>query len=210
MRIRHLILAVAIAIPASITAQTPARPSTPERFDTSGLPAKASSALEQEIFTLLKYHKRGDLRDAARIHLKLAEYYTETGDKARAGDCSKMASEAWEAAEKGVRVSASPPGTPPFEPAGGFRQNFGYTDSELGATHRWEFYDDGTFAHSLTTSEGLAAPPPREVGWYTLVDGQIRLWKSEPALDRTVKFELLGDGGKGGAVMDGIRMRVVR
>ena len=154
MRLRHLVLAAALAMPAGIIAQTPARVPAQERFDTSGLPSKASSALEQEIFTLLKYHRRGDLRDAARIHLKLAEYYTEVGDKARAGDCTKMASEAWEAAENGVRVSAGTPGTPPFEPARTFRQNFAWTDDDLGASHKWEFFEDGTYMHSLPTPSG--------------------------------------------------------
>lgn len=209
MRFRHILLALALAFPATAMAQTPARPG-PEKFDVSGLPQKASSALEQEIFTLIRYHRRGDLRDAARIHLKLAEYYTEIGDKAKAGDCSKMAAEAWEAAESGVRVSAGTTGTPPFEPARTFRQNFAYADTELGASHRWEFFEDGTYAHSLTTPAGQTAPPPKELGWYTVVDGQIRLWQSAPALDRTVSFELLGDAGKNGAVMDGIKMRAVR
>lgn len=210
MRCRHILLAVAFAIPTALTAQSGPRATHPEKFDVSGLPAKASSTLEQEIFTLLRYHRRGDLRDAARIHLKLAEYYKEIGDKVKADDCTKMASEAWEAAESGVKVTAGSPGKPPFEPERTFKQNFAYTDPDLGTTHRWEFYDDGTYSHSLPAPAGSSTPPPKELGWYQLLDGQIRLWQVNPALDRTIPFVLIGDGGKGGATMEGTKMRAVR
>lgn len=210
MRCRHILLALAVAIPVSAQSQAAPRRSGVERFDTAGLPTAAASTLEKEIFTLIRYHRRGDLRDAARIHLKLAEYYKERGEAARADDCSKAAAEAWEAAESGVRTSAGTPGQPPFVTTRTFRQNFAYADEELGATHKWEFFDDGTYAHSLTTPAGMASPPPTELGFYAVLDGQIRLWQTRPALDRTVPFELLGEGGKGGAVLDGIRMRAVR
>jgi hypothetical protein len=210
MRCRHILLAMALAIPAIAHPQATPRVSGVERFDTAGLASSATGALEKEIFTLIRYHRRGDLRDATRIHLKLAEYYKDRGETTRADDCTKMANEAWEAAEKGLKVSAGTSGTPPFEPARTFRQNFAYADEELGASHRWEFFDDGTYAHSLTTPAGQTAPPPRELGWYTVLDGQIRLWQSQPALDKTVTFELLGELGKNGLVLDGIRMRAVR
>ena len=210
MRCTHILLALALAIPVTATAQTSARRAHPEKFDVSGLPPKASSTLEQEIFTLIRYHRRGDLRDAARVHLKLAEYYKEIGDKTRAADCTNMATEAWEAAEKGIRVSAGTTGTPPFELTRTFRQNFAYQDADLGTSHKWEFFDDGTYLHSLGIPEGQTVAPPKELGWYTVLDGQIRLWQSAPALDRTVAFELSGESGKNGAVMDGIKMRAVR
>jgi hypothetical protein len=208
MRSLFILFALAVAMPAS--AQTKAVPrSGMERFDTAGLSVSASTA-EKEIFTLIRYHRRGDLKDAARIHLMLAEYYKQSGQTQRADDCSKLASEAWEAAENGVRISAGTPGSPPFEPQGLFRRNFAYTDEELGASHRWEFFDDGTYAHSLPAPAGQAAPPPKELGFYSVSDGQIRLWQTRPALDRTVSFQLLGDGGQNGVVFDGIRMRAVR
>lgn len=210
MRCRHVLLVMALAVPVIAHPQVTPRVSGVERFDTAGLPASAASTLEKEIFTLIRYHRRGDLRDATRIHLKLAEYYKERGEITRADDCTKMANEAWEAAEKGLKVSAGTTGTPPFEPARTFRQNFAYADEELGASHRWEFYDDGTYAHSLTAPAGQDTPPPKELGWYTVLDGQIRLWQTRPQLDKTVSFELLGDMGKNGLVLDGIRMRAVR
>jgi hypothetical protein len=210
MRCRHILLALALSIPTIAQPQAAPRVSGVERFDTAGLPASAASALEKEIFMLLRYHRRGDLRDATRIHLKLAEYYKDRGETTRADDCAKMANEAWEAAEKGLKVSAGTGGTPPFEPARTFRQNFAYSDEELGASHRWEFYEDGTYAHSLTTPAGQTAPPPKELGWYTVLGGEIRLWQTQPLLDKTVAFELSGDMGKGGLVMDGVKMRAVR
>lgn len=210
MRCRHVLLALALVMPASVQSQNKPPVSSVERFDVAGLPSTAASELEREIFTLIRYHRRGDLRDATRIHLKLAEYYKERGEKARAEDCTKMANEAWEAAEKGLRVSAGTPGTPPFEPVKTFRQNFAFTDEELGTTHRWEFFDDGTFAHRLSIPAGQVTAPPTELGWYTVLDGQIRLWQVRPALDRTVAFQLLGEGGRDGAVLDGQRMRAVR
>jgi hypothetical protein len=210
MRCRHLLFALAVCIPGSVQSQAAPRASGVERFDVAGLPATASSTLEKEILTLIRYHRRGDLKDAARIHLMLAEYYKQNGETKRADDCSKLATEAWEAAENGVRVTAGTPGAPPFEPQGLFRRNFAYADEELGASHRWEFFEDGTYAHSLTTPAGKSAPPPTELGFYTVLAGQIRLFQTRPALDRTVPFELLGEGGQDGAVIDGIRMRAVR
>jgi hypothetical protein len=210
MRFPHLLFAAVLLMPVVAHPQASPRQTNPERFDVSGLPQTASSALEKEIFMLLRYHRRGDLRDAARIHLRLAEYYKEVGDKIRADDCTKLAGEAWEAAEKGIRTTAGTGGTPPFEPAGTFRRNFAFTDEAVGVSHRWEFFDDGTFAHSLTVPPGQTAPPPKEIGWYTVLAGQIRLWQPNPTVDRTVSFELIGEGGQNGVVLDGIRMRVVR
>lgn len=209
MRYRHIVLALALVVQASGQAQVAPRAGM-ERFDTAGISASPVGAAEKEIFTLIRYHRRGDLKDAARIHLMLAEYYKQNGQAKRADDCSKLATEAWAAAENGVRVTAGTPGAPPFEPQGLFRRTFAYADEELGASHRWEFFDDGTYAHSLTAPAGQLAPPPTELGFYTVSDGQIRLWQTRPALDRTVSFQLLGDGGQNGAVLDGIRMRAVR
>jgi hypothetical protein len=209
MHCRHILLAVALALPLTATAQSTGRPN-PERFDVSGLPEKAVSTVEQEIFTLIRYHRRGDLRDAARIQLMLAEYYKQAGDKVRADDCTKLASDAWEFAEKGIITSAGTRGSPPFESLGTFRQNFAHIDEELQSAHRWEFFEDGTYRHSLPTPAGQAAPPPKELGFYSVQGNQIRLWQSAPALDRTVTFELLGANGKDGVMLDGIKMRAVR
>lgn len=209
MRLRHILLGAALLVPMLGGAQSAPNRANPERFDVSGLPKTASSDLEREIFTLLRYHKRGDLRDATRIHLKLSEYYKDIGDKVRAADCAKMATEAWEAAERGVRTSAGSAGTPPFETVGLFLRSFTGTD-ELGLTHRWEFFDDGTFAHSVTGAGASDGAPPTELGWYSVSAGQIRLWKEKPEMDRTVPFEPIGQGGKDGVILDGLKLKPTR
>lgn len=205
MRIAPLLLAVTLAFPVALAAQTtPARKADLERFDVSGLPKTATTELEKEIFLLLRVHKKGDLTDATRIHMKLADYYKLIGEKAKAADCTKMAGEAWDAANGAIPNSAMSPGKPPFEPEGTFERTFTVTD-EMKVIHTWQFYVDGTFSHSVTDlgkGEG-----PTELGWYTFKDGRMRLWQQQPSVDRTVPFELVGPEGKDGAVLDGVRMK---
>lgn len=206
MRPRLALLALALALPLSLPAQGSQRAKNVEKFDVSGLPKSPKSALEREIFDLLRVHKRGDLQDATRIHLKLAEYYKAKGDEARADDCTKMAAEAWDVVSGAPPASASSPGTPPFQPAGTFEAAFVYAD-DLNVAHTWEFFEDGTFAHSVSNAEQAGLASPKELGWYSISDGQIRLWQAEPATDRTVTFQLLGENGKDGAVLDSVRMK---
>ena len=163
MRIRHLLLVPLLALPAVAMPQGTASPTGIERFDVAGLPKAAGSDLEREIFTLLRYHRRGDLRDATRIHLKLAEYYKERGENDRADDCVKLANRAWEAAESGVRTSAGTSGNPPFEIAQTFRKNFAYSDESLGVSHRWEFYEDGVLVRVDLDLVGKGYPSQRLV-----------------------------------------------
>jgi hypothetical protein len=209
MRTPFLLLAVALTVPFTAPAQTATRPAGIEQFDVAGLPKTATTPEERQIFLMLQHHKRGDLRDATRIHMMLAEYYKALGDRTRAADCAKQAADAWEAAEKGIRVSADPPGTPPFETTGLFRQNFGYAD-DVGVNHRWEFFPDGSWAHTIATPRIPDAQPLTELGWYAVADGTIRLWQLEPATDRTIPFSLLGRDGKDGAVLDGVKMKAVK
>jgi hypothetical protein len=206
MRPRLALLALALALPLSLAAQGTQRAKNVEKFDVSGLPKTPHNDTEKEIFDLLRVHRRGDLQDATRIHLKLAEYYKAQGDKARADDCTKMATAAWEAASGAPPASAQSPGTPPFEPVGTFEAAFVYAD-ELNVAHTWEFFDDGTFAHSVSNAEQAGLASPREVGWYSIENGQMRLWQAQPATDRTLAFELVGEGGSDGALMDGVRMK---
>lgn len=204
-----LIIALALATPAAATAQATASTPGVERFDVSGLPKVANTDREKEILLLVQYHKRGDLRDATRIHMMLAQYYRAQGDKARAAKCTDQATEAWEAAEKGLPVTAGASGTPPFGLTGVFRQSYTNTD-DLGLVHRWDFFDDGSFAHTVADPKVTNVAPPREVGWYTVADGQLRIWQQEPAADRTLPFQLLGKDGREGAVLDGVKLVPVR
>lgn len=204
MRIAALFACLVLALPVTATAQTAARKAELERFDTSGLPKTPTTELEKEIFLLLRVHKKGDLTDATRIHMKLADYYKAKGEAAKAADCTKMAGDAWDAANGAIPNSAMSPGKPPFQVEGTFEKTFTVTD-ELKVMHTWQFYVDGTFSHSVMmpgTGEG-----PTELGWYTLKEGQMRLWQQTPKVDRTVTFEFIGPEGSDGAVLDGVRMK---
>ena len=205
MRPAVLILTLLIALPVPGAAQATTRARDVERFDVAGLPKTPGSEREREIFLLLRVHKKGDLADATRIHVMLAEYYKERGDAARADDCQRMAADAWDAASGTERTSAHSPGRPPFSPAGTFQRTFTFTN-ELKVTETWEFFTDGTFARTLT-DVSRAGAGPGEVGWYTVLEGRMRIWQSRPAADRTVTFELLGPDGKDGAVLDGVRLK---
>jgi len=209
MRTPLLFLALVLTIPVAASPQAAPRTAIVEKFDVAGLPKAATNEEEKQILLMLQYHKRGDLKDATRIHMMLAEYYKARGEKARAADCAKQAAEAWEAAEMGLRVSAGSPGSPPFETKGLFKQAFGYTD-ELGVAHRWEFFDDGTYAHAVSDPDVRDIQPPTELGFYAVAAGQIRLWQQDPAVDRTVTFSRVGRDGKDGARMNGVMMKPVK
>jgi hypothetical protein len=209
MRSGALLLILALAVPCSAQGQAKGRLRDVERFEVSGLPTSPTSELEKEIFLLLRIHKKGDLTDASRIHVKLAQYYKAQGQNTLADNCNRMAMEAWEAATGERPTSAGSPGSPPFDPLNTIAAIFSHTD-DLKVEHTWEFFVDGTFAHSLTTASADASPGPRELGWYSIEGGRLRLWQMKPRFDRTVSFELLGDGGKDGAILDGARMKTVQ
>ncbi len=208
MRSRFLLLAFALAVPTVTSGQAGKRVKEVERFETAGLPSAPASQIEKEIFALLRMHKKGDLTDASRIHLKLAQYYKERGQELLEDVCNQKATEAWAAASGERPSSAGSPGSPPFEPAGLFARQFIYTD-DLKVEHTWEFFTDGTYSHSLASAERAGPIAPRERGWYTLDGATMRLWQFKPRSERTVRFELLGDGGKDGATMDGVKLTVV-
>jgi hypothetical protein len=203
MRAGILFIALLFSCASPLYAQSKKQPRDLERFNVSGLPATPTSDLERQIFLFLKVHKKGDLTDATRIHMLLAQYYKERGDAARADDCTHMAADAWNATNGGPETAGST-GTPPFESKGTFRKTFVYTD-ELKVEHTWAFYGDGTFSHSVNS--GSDAPGPNESGWYTLQNGRMRLWLERPKTDKTVDFQLLGPEGSEGAVMAGTRMK---
>lgn len=206
---RVALLILALTLPASADAQSSRRPASVERFDTAGLPAVPASELEKEIFTLLRIHKSGDYSNASRIHLLLAQYYKALGDAKMEDICNDKALKAWEAASGERPTSAGSQGSPPFDSENTFEGVFTYTD-DVKVQHTWEFFHDGTYAHSLATEEQPDGTGLRERGFYTLSGGRIRLWMMKPRADRRVSFELTGAGGTDGAVMDGVRMERVK
>ncbi len=215
MRPAIFLSALLLLLPTSLDAQARKSAADFERFDVSGLPATPTTAIERQIALFVKVHRKGDLEDATRIHMMLAQYYKDLGDRDRADGCSKMAAAAWNAkgtvpiaepaaAPEMVKtpVTASSPGKPPFNPEGTFERTFTYTD-DLNVQHTWAFFADGTFSH---TASGGSVSGASEVGWYTRAKTQIRLWQLDPRTDRTAPFHLLGTEGSDGAVFDGVRM----
>ena len=204
MRARVLLPALLLWLAAPVGAQPAKSTRDLERFNVSGLPAAPHSELEQQIFLFLKVHRKGDLTDATRIHMMLAQYYKAKGDAARAEDCTKSATDAWNAASGGSSETAGAAGKPPFAPERTFRRTFVYTD-DVNVAHTWEFYADGTFSHAV--SSGSSEAGPTETGWYTRQDRRLRLWQKQPSVDKTVDFELLGPDGSDGAIIGGVHMK---
>lgn len=204
MRAGILLSALLLCLAPSVNAQSKKSQRELERFDVSGLPATPGNELERQILLFVKVHRKGDLTDATRIHMMLAQYYKQHGDAARADECNRLAADAYSGTSSGGPETAGAPGNPPFEPQATFRRAFVYTD-EQSVEHRWEFYLDGSFSHAASNGSGEARPT--ETGWYTRHDRELRLWQLRPKADRTVEFELVGPDGSEGAVMAGARMK---
>jgi hypothetical protein len=198
MRAAILLSALFLCVAPSLDAQTRKPTRDVERFDVSGLPANPTSEVERQILLFVKVHRKGDLTDATRIHMMLAQYYKQRGDATRANDCNQLAADAYTATAGAAPESAGAPGKPPFEPQATFRRSFAYTDDQH-VEHTWDFYTDGTFNHAMSSGA-------TESGWYTRQGREMRLWTSAPKADRTVQFELLGPEGSEGAIMGGVRM----
>ncbi|MCC6931411.1 MAG: hypothetical protein IT359_20655 [Gemmatimonadaceae bacterium] len=211
MRSRFLLLAMVLGAPVALGAQAapPARRGKDvETFEVAKLPPRPASEIEKEIFALLRTHRKGDLTDASRIHLKLAQYYKERGEELLEDVCNQKATEAWAAASGERPSSAGSQGSPPFDPEGAFSGLFTYVD-DLKVEHTWEFFADGTFAHAVASAEQRQPIAPRELGWYTVKGSKMRLWQFKSRADRTVEFQLL-EAGALGAVLDGVKLQAVR
>jgi hypothetical protein len=204
MRCAIIVAASLMSFAASLDAQSKNKPAGDfERFEVSGLPQTPGSDFEKQIFLFLRAHRKGDLTDATRIHMLLAQYYKEIGDQTRANICSRRAADAWDAGSNAPPETAASPGKPPFAPERTFRRTYTYAD-DLNIAHTWDFYLDGTYKHEVSGAPGGVGPT--ETGWYTRTKTQMRLWQFTPSADRTVDFELVGPDGADGAVMAGMRM----
>lgn len=69
-----------------------------ENFDLTGLPPKPTNYAEQRLVDMVERHQPGDVRDAVVIQQRLAEYYRQKGDAARARVADKRARSATQAA----------------------------------------------------------------------------------------------------------------
>ena len=144
-----------------------------ERFDTSGLPERATNFLEQQIFEMIGSHRPGDLTGATAIQRKLGRYYTEKGDQVRAAAALRLADEAEappqtrapERKSQGNAPASHP--APPRDPAGSrFSGNyFGYEGRTL---HTRDFHDDGTFLHTWIVSGAGTSVRNSERGWFRI------------------------------------------
>lgn len=196
--------ALVLCVAPSLAAQSKKPQRDAERFDVSGVPATPTNDREREILLLVKVHRKGDLTDATRIQMLLAQYYKQKGDATRADDCNQLAADAYNATSNSAPETAGAPGKPPFDPQATFRRTFMYTD-EQRVEHTWDFYLDGTFTHAMNNTTGESGPA--ETGWYTRHEREMRLWQLRPKTDRTVEFELRGPDGSEGATMAGVPMK---
>lgn len=126
-----------------------------ERFDTSGVPRRPTTFVEQQIFEMLGYHRPGDLVDAMRIQQRLGRYYADKGDSVRSVAAFLLAAEAEKLA------SGDSPSTRTTQPVGvGVDQQLpsrsefwgNYYGYEGRLLHTWEFHPDGTFLHTWISS----------------------------------------------------------
>lgn len=151
-----------------------------EAFDLSGFPEKAAAFQEQLIRECVKDHPAGDLADAVRLQQRLAAYYDEKKDAARAALCRERAA----SGERLLAERARPaePETPaePAPPAGKKKEedpapkpaSTGWSGKYFamdGRTlHTWDFADDGTYLCTTVASGAGTSVRNSERGTYRL------------------------------------------
>lgn len=123
----------------------------PEWFDTTGMPRRPSTFVEQQILDMIVGHRPGDLADAERIQQKLGRYYADKGDETRANQAFQRAvhpAPSIAAPEKPAASPSSPQQSQasPSKFAGNY---YGYEGRTL---HTWDFHAGGTFLHTWIVS----------------------------------------------------------
>jgi hypothetical protein len=169
-----------------------------ESFDTSGMPKRPTTFLEQQIAEMIASHQEGDLADAVHIQRKLGRYYSEKGDEARA----KKALQRAEAAEEAA-ISARPPApetsNPVAEPApkpqpspvhSKFSGN--YYQLDRGTMETWDFHPDGTFLHTWIAGGSGTSSRTSERGRFRL-DGEYLVLETTSS---ATAFATQGVGGR--------------
>ena len=191
-----------------------------ELFDTSGMPRRPTSFVEQQIFEMIGSHKTGDLSDAARIQRKLGRYYQDKGDEGLATAAFLRASEAEQALNGPPRTPApepasqdavkSPPAqTPAPAPSSRFSGNYyGYDGRTL---HTWDFHPDGTFLHTWIASGAGTSVRNSERGRFELAGNTLDLKIDSTAggfVTPGVGGRTTGVGGSSGAAAETRRLRI--
>lgn len=169
----------------------------PEWFDTTGMPRRPSTFVEQQILDMIQRHRPGDLADAARIQQKLGRYYADKGDEPRANQAFQRA------------VPPGPPGPPGSPTAGPAKpvdrssppqpsrvsasklagNYYGYEGRTL---HIWDFQASGTFLHTWIVSGAGTSVRSSERGEFQL-DGDFLALKIDSA---ATAFATPGVGGR--------------
>ncbi len=123
----------------------------PERFDTAGMPRRPSAFVEQQILDMIKWHRPGDLADAARIQQKLGRYYADKGDEIRANQALQRAVQPGppSAGPEKPAASSSPPPQSRVSASKLAGNYYGYEGRTL---HTWDFQASGTFLHTWMVS----------------------------------------------------------
>jgi hypothetical protein len=186
----HTILfTLLLSLPVTLGAQT----TDPESFDTSGMPRRPTTFVEQQLFEMLGTHHFGDLADAARIQRKLGRYYTDNRDERRANVAFLRAAAAERELGNGSAPDVQRHGVSPvLEPPGPSRfagKYFGYAGRTL---HTWEFYADGTFLHTWIASGANTSVRNSERGAFRLAGRTLELRPTSSA----TAFVTPGVGGR--------------
>lgn len=189
MMIRIIVFGILLLQTGWVVAQTAAF----ERFDTSGMPAQPTTFLEQQIWDAVKHHHAGDALDAMLIQRKLARYYQDKGDLARAQTASRLATAAEQSNTGGtpasgqasIADSSATGGTGQLQaesapreniqtaPRGAFTGN--YYAMVGGAMEKWDFSSNGGFTHTGAASGVGASVRNFERGTYEIAGGTLIL-----------------------------------
>jgi hypothetical protein len=184
-----------------------------ELFDTSGMPRRPTTFIEQQIFEMIATHKPGDSADAVRVQRELGRYYADRGDEERATACFLAAADAQRAVEDktGGETAAAlevrrpqPPEEPiddpraavPAPPSKLTGSYFGYDERTL---HTWDFRSDSTFLHTWIASGAGTSVRNSERGAYRLTGNVVEL----KTISAAGGFVTPGVGGRSAAVGGG-------
>lgn len=157
-------LGIAVLLVCPLLAQT----SVAERFDLSGMPSRPTNFAEQSIQAMIQGHRPGDLQDAALIQHKLARYYADKGDRARARTAEDRAALAEHSGSAPSYGAVPSPAFGPWESCEARNPMFAGTQAPFtglwylynggSSEETWEFFGDSMFRHTwIAAGSGTSA-----------------------------------------------------
>ncbi len=188
MIVRNFLIFLLLLSTGSVVAQTAAV----ERFDTSGMPSRPTTFVEQQIWDLVKHHRSGNIADAILIQHKLERYYQDKGDVTRAKDASRLAAAAEQSTpgwgevsmadsrssggngQSQVQVDAPPRSHTQLIAQGAFNGNY-YARTGGAAMEKWDFSSNGGFTHTGVASGVGAGTRDFERGTYEIAGSTLTL-----------------------------------